>query len=103
MPCSISRAILFAIPFLAATPALAQNSGSAGCAATAEIVADAVEMRSGGADKAATSKALANGDVEPKYADAVVPLVEWVYTLPEDQLTDEASTAFHAACLAQMG
>ncbi|WP_281966677.1 hypothetical protein [Roseovarius nanhaiticus] len=103
MQTSLRRFSLFAIPFLVAAPALAQNAGSEGCAATARIVAGAVEMRVDGADKSTAAQALAAGDVGAKYADAVVPLVEWVYTLPTHQLTDEAASAFNDACLAQMG
>ena len=44
MQTSLRRFSLFAIPFLVAAPALAQNAGSEGCAATARIVAGVVAM-----------------------------------------------------------
>lgn len=103
MPLLMTRKAMLALPLIAATPVIGQDDASAGCAATAAIVADAVEMRSGGADKMKTAETLAQGDVEPKYVEVVAPLVEWVYTLPEHQLTDEAATAFNDACLAQQG
>ena len=41
-----------------------------------------------------------DGGVDKRYREAVPMLVDWVYTLPEDQLTDEAPKAFEDACLA---
>jgi hypothetical protein len=86
-----------------AAPTYAQDKRGAGCAATAEIVADAVAMRTDGTSQKATTEALKAGDVEAKYVEAVAPLVDWVFTLPEHQLTDEAASAFNNACLAQLG
>ncbi|MEI4261111.1 DNA primase [Roseovarius sp. D0-M9] len=103
-----TRWIAYTLPLLLGglalgQPALAQDASDEGCAATAEIVADAVVMRADGASQKATAKALASSDIEAKYADAVAPLVDWVYTLPQEHLTDETAGTFNDACLAQMG
>ncbi|MFX0544867.1 hypothetical protein ACEWPL_004915 [Roseovarius sp. S1116L3] len=99
----MSRKIILALSLLLSAPAMAGEGGAAGCAATAAIVADAVEMRADGTSQEAAAKALQSGDVAEKYKGAVAPLVGWVYTLPQDQLTDEAASAYRDACLAQMG
>ncbi|MFD0858735.1 hypothetical protein [Roseovarius aquimarinus] len=100
------RLAALALPLALAVPAAAQTNDAdkaAGCAATAEIVSDAVELRAGGSQRDAAAQAIAAGDTDAKYAEAIGPLVDWVYTLPEEQLTDEAASAFTDACLAQMG
>ncbi len=79
----------------------AADDKTANCVATAGIVADAVDQRTGGNTKAATTEFLTSdeGGIDDKYDPAVPMLVEWVFTLPEDQLTEDASTAFEKACL----
>jgi hypothetical protein len=98
----MSRALLFAL-FLFGTPAFADEARGAGCIATAEIVAKAVVLRADGQSQEATAKALQAGDIDEKYVAAVAPLVDWVYTLPQEQLTNEAASAYKDACLAQLG
>ncbi|MFX0543190.1 hypothetical protein ACEWPM_015870 [Roseovarius sp. S4756] len=99
----MSRKFIVALPLLLCAPAMAEEGNAAGCAATAAIVADAVSMRADGTSQEAAAKGLQSGNVAEKYKDAVAPLVGWVYTLPQDQLTDEAASAYHDACLAQLG
>ena len=83
---------------LPATQAYASDAGHY-CAPTAEIVQMAVTARALGAEAEATqADILANDAVEERYAPAVPSLVEWVYTLPEDQLTDEVAVSFEEAC-----
>ncbi|WP_272006657.1 hypothetical protein [Roseovarius sp. ZX-A-9] len=81
--------------------ASAADDKTANCAATAGIVADAVNARTGGNTQEGAIAFLTSdeGGIDDKYDPAVPMLVEWVYTLPEDQLTVEASTAFEEACL----
>ncbi|HEY9038778.1 MAG TPA: hypothetical protein VIN05_07535 [Roseovarius sp.] len=91
--------ILTAVP-----PALAAGSVGEVCAKTAAIVANAAAMRTKGSAQADTLAALTASDLEARFVPAVQPLVEWVYTLPADQLPDEiASAAFETACLEQAG
>ncbi|RKF16538.1 DNA primase [Roseovarius spongiae] len=75
---------------------------AADCAATTGIVADAVNERSGGNTQQGAIDVLTSdeGGIEEKYAPAVPMLVEWVYTLPEDQLNDAVAESFSEACLA---
>lgn len=97
------RFVLPALLILTASPALAASDAAENCTKTTAIVADAVAERSNGNAKAETVKTLKAGDIESRFAPTVQPLVEWVYTLPEDQLTDAAPAAFKAACLEQAG
>ena len=93
-------ACALALPLLIAGPASASDAGHH-CAPTAEIVAMAVTARLLGADAAATqADILGNEAVDARYAPAVPSLVEWVYTLPEEQLTDEAAASYEQACSA---
>lgn len=93
----------FVFPMLfIATPLVAQDKEQL-CATSAEIAGLAVVERVAGEESAKTIKAITadlDGD-KANYAGAVQPIVEWVYTLPEDQLSDEVATAYAAACLAQ--
>ncbi|PVA10251.1 DNA primase [Pelagivirga sediminicola] len=96
--------ILFpALVILSTAPTLAAADSAENCAATSAIVAEAVSLRADGATQAAATRTLGAADIDGKYLPAVQPLVEWVYTLPEDQLTAAAPTAFEAACLKQAG
>lgn len=83
--------------------ALASDTKDADCAATAGIVSDAVAERTGGNSQAGAIDFLTSdeGGIAEKYDAAVPLLVEWVYTLPEDQLTDAVAKAFEEVCLAQ--
>lgn len=96
----MTRFALIALLLSCAAPALAGKAEN--CAATAGIVSDAVTQRVDGKDMAATLAFLGSdaGGIDAKFREAVPALVDWVYTLPEDQLTDEAPKAFEEACLA---
>jgi len=99
----MTRLPFLALLLCAASPSLAGEAGNRGCAATSAIVADAVTLRAGGADQAKTLATIQAKVSDPKYAAIVPPLLDWVYTLPQDQLTSEAATAYKQACLAQLG
>ncbi|MBZ8118685.1 DNA primase [Roseovarius sp. LXJ103] len=91
-------AAVFALTVLPAPHAKASDAGHH-CAPTAEIVQMAVTARKLGAEADATqADILANDAVEERYVPAVPSLVEWVYTLPEEQLTDEVAASFEEAC-----
>ncbi|WP_324753709.1 DNA primase [Roseovarius sp. Pro17] len=98
----MTRFALLALFLSLAAPVLADDARDRGCAATTAIVAEAVATRAKGTTQAQALKALLAGDVDAKYIAAVGPLVDWVYTLPQDQLTNEAVAAYNDACLAQI-
>ena len=93
--------ILFSL-ILLASPLLAQDKAEL-CSVSAEIAGLAVEQRVSqtGQAGAISSITQALDGSKAGYAAAVEPIVGWVYTLPEDQLTEEVATAYQAACLAQ--
>lgn len=88
---------------LTATTALAEASQEKleNCAATAGIVGWAVEMRSGGVAAAEAKKTLTTGDiaVKSKYTEAVGPLVDWVFSLPEAALSEDVTGAYEQQCI----
>ncbi len=98
----MTRFALFALLLTLAAPVLADDARDRGCAATTAIVAEAVAMRAKGTTQVQALKALQAGDLDAKYAATVPPLVDWVYSLPQDQLTNEAAAAYNDACLAQL-
>ncbi|NCQ25585.1 MAG: DNA primase [Rhodobacteraceae bacterium CG17_big_fil_post_rev_8_21_14_2_50_63_15] len=73
------------------------------CAPSGAIVQAAVEARSAGQDAATAITTISDGLPEDNknYKPAVPPLVEWVYTLPEEQLGAGVAEAYVAACEAQ--
>lgn len=88
---------------LLATPVMAQQDKTELCTVSARIAGQAVAERSGGGAPEAAVLVISEG-LDPEnanFAAAVQPIVEWVWTLPEEQLTDEVATAYEAACLAQ--
>jgi len=99
----MARLLLLGISLIISAYAVAGAPRGADCMATAAIVEGAVAMRAGGSAQTVTAGTLQTGGVEAKYIDAVAHLVDWVYTLPEDQLTEEAIRAYNDACLAQLG
>lgn len=93
----------FALSLILLTaPVMAQDKAQL-CAISAEIAGSAVAQRAAGEDKDKTAKAITadmTGD-RANFAAAVPHIVDWVWTLPEDQLTDEVAEAYSIACLAQ--
>ena len=87
---------------LLATPLAAQDKEML-CTTSAEIVDAAVAERIGGADEetARDNVVEALPDDKANFAPAVQPLVEWVYTLEVEQLTEEVGEAYAEACMAQ--
>lgn len=98
----MTRFALIALLLPLAAPVLADEMAE-NCAATAGIVADAVNMRADGKDAADTTAFLGSPEsgFDARFRKAAPMLVEWVYTLPEEQLTEAASQSFEAACLEQ--
>ncbi|WP_232796497.1 hypothetical protein [Roseovarius salinarum] len=75
---------------------------AARCAAQADLVSEAVVLRSDGADKTRAVERIKAGDnaAAERYPSTVSVLVGWVYTLPDDQLTADAASAFEKSCVA---
>ncbi len=97
------RFMLCALLMFVAIPALAAEGVIKNCAVTAGIVADAVTLRTDGTAEADAVGTLEASGLDVRFVPTVQPLVEWVYTLPEEQLADKPSAAFEAACLEQAG
>ncbi|QGX99039.1 DNA primase [Roseovarius faecimaris] len=87
---------------LLATPLLAQDQAEL-CTVSAEIAGLAVTERAAGAaqDRTAETITIALDGPRASYTAAVEPIVAWVYSLPEEQLTADVAMAYEAACLAQ--
>ncbi|SLN13906.1 hypothetical protein ROA7450_00231 [Roseovarius albus] len=87
---------LFALPVSAETA----DERAARCEVQAGIIATSVEERKAGTDADKIKKSLRKGKnkVEKKYVPSVPYLVDFVFTLPEDQLTDEAASQFQKSC-----
>ncbi|WP_294622836.1 DNA primase [uncultured Roseovarius sp.] len=85
-----------------AAPVMAQDKESL-CATSAEIVDSAVEARQDGMRQKKAIRTIGEGleGDAAIYKPAVEPIVNWVYTLEEDQLTDEVAATYEEACLAQ--
>lgn len=70
------------------------------CAGQAAIAVKAIDLRLGEASKRDAAKQLAEDDTIAggPYEAHVTPLVEWVYMLPEGQVTPLAAEALEMAC-----
>ncbi len=87
--------------FLLASPLMAEEREDL-CRVSSEIAGRAVVERAAGEEQDQTVAAI-TADLEGEdaaYATAVTLIVHWVYTLPEEQLTEEVAPAYEEACLA---
>lgn len=98
----MTRIAIFALLFPASAFALDGEVGTEACAATTAVVADAVELRAKGQAQADVVTVLKGSDLDPQYVATIDPLVAWVYDLPQDQLNDQAVSAYNEACLMQL-
>ncbi|SFN47007.1 hypothetical protein SAMN04487859_10350 [Roseovarius lutimaris] len=90
------------ITSLLALPMAAQAETSI-CDTSGAIVQAGIDARVAGTAAPEAIKTISagyTGDME-RYQGAVQPLVDWVYSLPEEQLDDGVAEAYVAACLAQ--
>ncbi|WP_299851240.1 DNA primase [uncultured Roseovarius sp.] len=97
---------IIALFTILATPVAAQDAAQDKellCNTSGEIVGAGVAERLGGADEETAIKAVQDWLTEDKakFKPAVEPLVQWVYTLEADQLTEEAAKSYVLACLTQ--
>ncbi|WP_299928966.1 hypothetical protein [uncultured Pelagimonas sp.] len=86
--------VLLAALICAAPMASAQEAVKPDCEAQAALVMDVVNGRIDGVRKGKARRTLSKS-LDRTAADM---LAEWVYTLPEDQLTDEIGTNWKAQC-----
>ncbi|MCZ0811747.1 hypothetical protein N5A93_05830 [Roseovarius sp. EGI FJ00037] len=75
------------------------------CAALADVVERSVTARQLGQNASQAKRGLTSGEgaVAAKYAPGVPPLVDWIYTLPEEQLSPGLQAAFEKQCLDYSG
>lgn len=73
------------------------------CAPSGAIVQSAVDARLAGQGSVEAIRTISDNLPEDRknYAPAVQPLVDWVYTLTEEQLGPGVAEAYIAACEAQ--
>jgi hypothetical protein len=76
--------------------ALAQSGDGRNCAEQAALVMRGVEARTDGADPAAVREIL--GERLPD--DAAGLLTDWIFSLPDEQLTEAIGAAVEAQCAA---
>ncbi|WP_417729416.1 DNA primase [Roseovarius sp.] len=93
---------LMLIAALTLLPVMA-NAENPMCAPTGEIVARAVEARTSGqgAPGAITAIAAEMTGEMASYAPAVQPLVDWVYSLTEAQMSEDVAGSYVTQCEAQ--
>lgn len=100
---SIPVTALVAVMSLSAVPAWAVSEAdkAANCAATADIVREAVAQRVAGQSSEQAQGFLTSDEagVDDKFDSAIPMLVDWVYTLDEAHLTEDAAKAMETQCL----
>ncbi|SEQ90122.1 hypothetical protein [Thalassovita taeanensis] len=91
-------ALVLAGPAFAETDAEKQDR----CALQSDIVAQAVDLRSRHKSEMRATKTIqkAEGIAGTKYQANVDVLVNWVYSLPDDQVNEGVARSFTDACLA---
>ncbi len=79
----------------------AQTMNDEQCKATADIVAVAVEQRTDGKKAKKVKRGLTKGNtaVDEVFHPAVGPLVDWVFTLDEADLTPDVAVAYEKQCM----
>lgn len=90
----MTKRVLLAALICAASFVSAEEPAKADCDAQAAMVMEVVTGRSDGVAKGKARRELRKG-IEKSAADM---LVEWVYSLPEEQLTDQIGTVWKAQC-----
>lgn len=83
-------------------PAFAQVD-DAECRKQGQIATNIMTERKNGSNARRAERRVIRAlpDDAKNYEVAVPALVEWIYSLPEDQMTPEVSNALYQACLSQ--
>ena len=94
----------FSVALLLSGPVSAQDSEKeAECRKQGQIATNIMTERKNGSNVRRAERRVIRAlpDDAKKYEVAVPALVEWIYGLPEDQMTAEVSNALYQACLTQ--
>ncbi|MFP7569998.1 hypothetical protein [Marivita sp. S2033] len=85
-----------------ALPAMAQEK-EAECRKQGQIATNIMSERKSGTSSGAAEKRVIRmlPDDAKNYEAAIPALVEWIYGLPEEQMTPEVSNALYQVCLSQ--
>ena len=91
-----------ALMFSLTAPAFAQVD-DAECRKQGQIATNIMTERKNGSNARRAERRVIRAlpDDAKNYEVAVPALVEWIYSLPEDQMTPEVSNALYQACLSQ--
>ncbi len=90
-------AILGAALCVTGLPVLAQ--GELSCAAQTALVSDAIDARVAGEDVTAVRMMLTEAILD----EAADMLAQWIYSLPDENLSDDTVVAFQTQCEALAG
>ena len=85
-------------------PASAQDTAKeAECRKQGQIATNIMTERKSGSNARRAERRVIRAlpDDARNYEIAIPALVEWIYSLPEEQMTPEVSNALYRACLAQ--
>ena len=99
-----SRILPFVLTFALVTPVMAQDTAKeAECRKQGQIATNIMTERKNGSNARRAERRVIRAlpDDAQSYEVAVPAMVEWIYSLPEDQMTPEVSNALYQACLAQ--
>lgn len=94
--------VTIALMFSLTAPAFAQDR-DAECRKQGQIATNIMSERKGGSNARRAERRVIRAlpDDAKNYAVAIPALVEWIYTLPEEQMTPEVSNALYQACMSQ--
>lgn len=93
-----------ALSFVLVVPAVAQDTAKeAECRKQGQIATNIMTERKNGSNARRAERRVIRAlpDDAQNYEVAVPAMVEWIFSLPEDQMTPEVSNALYQACLAQ--
>jgi uncharacterized protein (UPF0147 family) len=95
---SVTTALMFSL----AVPALAQDK-EAECRKIGQIATNIMTERKNGTNVRRAERRVIRAIPNKSKNDEVlaVQLVDWIYSLPEEQLTPEVSNALYQTCLSQ--
>ncbi|MCA0998404.1 hypothetical protein [Alloyangia pacifica] len=89
--------VFFGLVLAAATPASAQSDKAARCETSAKMVMEAVQARKDGISQKRTERELRRA----LDRDSGEMLAQWIYSLPENQLTLDVGRSWEQQCLSQ--
>ncbi|WP_353472828.1 hypothetical protein PVT71_02005 [Salipiger sp. H15] len=89
--------VILGLALAAATPVSAQSDKAARCETSAKMVMEAVQARKDGIPQKRTERELRRA----LDRDAGTMLAQWIYGLPEDQLTLDVGRQWEKQCLSQ--